>query len=233
MDPSEPGPASRSKRLPRAVRERQILDAAVGVFSELGYHAASMDEISTAANISKPMIYAYLGAKEDLFRVCIQRESTRLLESVTAQATVELPADEQLWFGLLAFFSHIEANRDGWRVLHRHAVGAGAPFAAEISGVRSRAVSLVAALVVTSASTAIHDGVGAAAVRSGESLAAALVGAAESLADWWIDHPGDAAEVMAVRLMNLIWMGFGDLIRDRQWRAPTALRPAEPEQAQG
>ena len=57
----------RVKRLPREVRERQILDAAVRVFSEQGYHDASMDEISDVAGVSKPMIYAYLGSKEDLF----------------------------------------------------------------------------------------------------------------------------------------------------------------------
>ena len=46
----------RAKRLPRAVRERQIMDAAVDVFSRLGFHAASMDEISEVAGISKPML---------------------------------------------------------------------------------------------------------------------------------------------------------------------------------
>ena len=46
----------RVKRLPRDVRERQILDAAVLVFSQHGYHNASMDEISDVAGVSKPMI---------------------------------------------------------------------------------------------------------------------------------------------------------------------------------
>jgi AcrR family transcriptional regulator len=52
------------KRLPRAVREQQMLDAAVKVFSRRGFHAASMDEIAEDADISKPMVYAYLGTKE-------------------------------------------------------------------------------------------------------------------------------------------------------------------------
>ncbi len=76
------GPPVRAKRLPREVRERQILDAAVTVFSQHGYHDASMDEISEVAGISKPMIYAYLGAKEDLFAACIHREATLLLEAI-------------------------------------------------------------------------------------------------------------------------------------------------------
>ncbi len=53
------------KRLPRAVREQQMLDAAVKVFARRGFHAASMDEIAEVAGISKPMVYAYLGTKDD------------------------------------------------------------------------------------------------------------------------------------------------------------------------
>ncbi len=44
-----------------------MLDAAVEVFSRSGFHPASMDEIADAAGVSKPMIYTYLGSKDDLF----------------------------------------------------------------------------------------------------------------------------------------------------------------------
>lgn len=63
------------KRLPRAVREQQMLDAAVKVFSRRGFHAASMDEIAEDAGISKPMVYAYLGTKEELFVACLHRRA--------------------------------------------------------------------------------------------------------------------------------------------------------------
>ncbi len=60
------------KRLPRAVRERQMLDSAVRVFSRRGYHAASMDEIAEDAGISKPMVYAYLAPRKS----CSSRRCT-------------------------------------------------------------------------------------------------------------------------------------------------------------
>ena len=74
------------KRLPRAVREQQMLDAAVKVFSRRGFHAASMDEIAEDAGISKPMVYAYLGTKEELFVACLHREGTRLIEAIAGAA---------------------------------------------------------------------------------------------------------------------------------------------------
>lgn len=214
------GPQLRTRRLPREVRERQILDAAVRVFSVAGYHDASMDEVSTVAGISKPMIYAYLGSKADLFTACIRRESARMIEAVVAGAKPGVPADAQLWHGLRAFFGFVGENRASWQVLHRQAGAQGGPFAEELAATRARAVTLIAALLVGAADSAPAQEVGAAASHSAEGLAAALVGAGESLADWWLDHPEESADTLAVRLMNLVWMGFGNLMSDRVWKPP-------------
>lgn len=203
-------PPSRAKRLPRHVRERQILDAAVNVFSKHGYHDASMDEISDAAGISKPMIYAYLGAKEDLFAACIHREATQLLEAIVSGIDVGQPPDVQLWHGLRSFFGFVEEHRESWRVLHRQSIAQGGPFTTELMSMRQRAISLVAVVLMRNAT----DGK---SPNDGEAMAAALVGAGESMADWWLDHPEETAEDVAGRLMNLVWMGFGDLLDDNRW----------------
>jgi AcrR family transcriptional regulator len=201
----------RVKRLPREVRERQILDAAVLVFSDHGYHNASMDEISEVAGVSKPMIYAYLGSKEDLFAACIHREATQLLEAVAAGVRTELPADMQLWHGLGAFFEYVGAHRESWRVLHRQAISQGGPFSEELLDMRRQAISLVDTLLVR---VATKEGLDRGAT---ESLAAALVGAAESLADWWLDNPDVPSRAVASRLMNLAWIGFGGLVEGNTW----------------
>ncbi|WP_439662307.1 TetR/AcrR family transcriptional regulator [Lentzea sp. HUAS TT2] len=204
----------RAKRLPRAVRERQIMDAAVDVFSRLGFHSASMDEISEVAGISKPMLYAYLGSKEELFATCIRREATRMMEAIATGVEPDQEPDVQLWSGLRAFFGFVGENRASWQVLHRQASTQGGPFAVELTDMRSRAVSLVAALLTQSTKAP-------ATKLEAESLAAALVGAGESLADWWLDHPEEPAGVVAARLMNLVWMGFGDLVDGNVWHPPS------------
>ena len=208
-------PTERARRLPRAVRERQILDAAVHVFSRYGYHTASMDEISEVAGVSKPMIYTYLGSKEDLFGQCVRREATRLLDAVQSGVQTELPPDMQLWHGLRSFYRFVAEYRESWTVLHRQALTVGGSFAAEITDMRLRAIELVAALVV---SAGTRKGLGEQAEFSGEGLAAALVGAAESLADWALDHPDVSERVLASWLMNLVWLGFNDLVEGDVWR---------------
>src|ERR1051326_8560060 len=87
--------ARKVARVPRSVRVELMLDAAVGVFSAAGYHAASMDDIAERAGISKPMVYAYLGTKEELFIACVHREGTRLMEAIVAATALDVPPDEQ------------------------------------------------------------------------------------------------------------------------------------------
>ena len=122
--------AVKTKRMPREVREQQMLDAAVRTFGRRGYMAASMDEIAELAGVSKPLVYLYLNSKEDLFTACIRREAQALTEAVRTGVDPALPADRQLWDGLRAFFAHTADNPDGWSVLHLQARTHGEPFAA-------------------------------------------------------------------------------------------------------
>jgi AcrR family transcriptional regulator len=211
----------RVKRLPREVREKQILDAAVQVFSEHGYHNASMDEVSEVAGVSKPMIYAYLGSKEDLFAACIRREANLLMEAIVGGVSGDLAPDMQLWMGLKSFFEFVAENKRSWRVLHRQAISQGGPFSEELLAMRSRAINLVDALLVR---VATRQGMDDHATNSTEAMAAALVGAGESLADWWLDHPAVPTRVVASWLMNLVWMGFGDLVEGNVWLPTDSAR---------
>ncbi|MEU1687124.1 TetR/AcrR family transcriptional regulator [Micromonospora sp. NPDC005707] len=204
------------KRLPRAVREQQMLDAAVKVFSRRGFHAASMDEIADDAGISKPMVYAYLGTKEELFVACLHREGTRMMEAIAGAAAPDLPADERLWRGLRAFFGFVGAHRDGWAVLYRQARGE-QPFAAELATMRGRLVEVVAGML-DHALRAKGREVGATDL---EVVAYALVGATESLADWLADHPEADPEKTATRMMNVAWLGADQLLRGITWHPRT------------
>ena len=49
-------------RLPRAERERQILDAALAVFAERGFQNASMDAVAERVGVTKPVVYTHFGS---------------------------------------------------------------------------------------------------------------------------------------------------------------------------
>lgn len=203
----------RSRRLPRAVRERQILDAAVEVFAKNGFHNASMDEISETASISKPMLYAYLGAKDELFAACVRREAARLVEAIGTEVEPGLSPADQLWRRLHLFFEYVRCNKAGWQLLHRQGEASGEPLIVEHSEWRERAIALITNLLAEATvgrDKPMHT-------EQTEPFAAALVGAGEALVEWWFQHPEHTADGMARRLMNLLWLGFGELVEGRTW----------------
>jgi len=51
-------------RVPRAVRERQLLELAEELFAERGYGGASMEELARRAGVTKPVVYELFGSKE-------------------------------------------------------------------------------------------------------------------------------------------------------------------------
>ncbi len=177
-----------------------MLDAAVAVFSRHGFHLASMDDIAEAAGVSKPMIYAYLGAKDNLFIACIRRETQRLMDVISAAVPAGLAPEDRLYRGLLAFFEFIAEHRDGWIVLYRQARVHGT-FAGEISAARERTIVMVAGLLASSSSDEAH--------ARALPIAHALVGAAEALSDWGLEHPEETPDALVTRLMDVIWIGLG------------------------
>ncbi|MGW2646731.1 TetR/AcrR family transcriptional regulator [Streptomyces sp. NPDC001393] len=209
---------AKTKRMPRAVREQQMLDAAVRVFGQRGYMAASMDEIAELAGVSKPLVYLYLNSKEDLFTACIRREATALTEAVRLGVRTDLPADRRLWDGLRAFFAHTAEHPDAWSVLHLQARTHGEPFATEVAAMRKEMVAFVTRLVAIAAREAHRDP--DLPEREVAGLAEALVGAAESLAAWANTTPGVTARQAATTLMNFAWSGLGNLMRGTSWAPP-------------
>lgn len=208
--------AVKSKRMPRAERERQMMDAAVRTFGQRGYRAASMDEIAELAGVSKPLVYLYLNSKEELFTACIRRESNALMEAVRAGVEPDLPADRQLWTGLRAFFEHTADNPDAWAVLHQQARSQGEPFVGEVAVLREEIVAFVTGLIGAAAREAHHDP--ALPDRDVAGLAQALVGAAEALAGWANVTPGVSAREAATTLMNFSWAGLENLMHGRGWQ---------------
>lgn len=64
------------------VKRQQILDGAKRVFLGVGFDAASMNDITREAGVSKGTIYVYFGSKEELFGALIDRERTAIFASL-------------------------------------------------------------------------------------------------------------------------------------------------------
>ena len=189
-----------------------MLAVAERAFAERGFHAASVDAIAEAAGISKPMVYAYFGSKEGLYRACMAAARERLFEALREQVDPAAAPDQQLWHGLLAFFTFVERHGDSWAVLLGDVTAGTGPFAADGAEVRHEMAGLVGALLQRAA-----DAEGLDVAAHVDQIARALIGAGESLAVWWAEHPEEPAERLALVLMNFAWNGLGGLVRGETW----------------
>ncbi|MFI0710016.1 TetR/AcrR family transcriptional regulator [Streptomyces inhibens] len=206
---------TRRRRVPRAVREQQIIDAAIRVFAKRGYHAASVDEIAELAGISKPMIYLYLDSKEGLFIACLRREAARLVAAFQDAAGHAPSPELRLRAGLLAFFTFVTEHRDSWVVLHRQAAELSPAIAAELTQARRAVMAEVAGLVRVG--IAESGGPAQAGEQEADFVTYALVGAADSLTDWMAKHPDEPPERITLRLMNMVWVGMRNVLGGEVW----------------
>lgn len=183
-----------------------MLDAAVEIFSERGFHGASMDDIADRAGVSKPLLYLYLGSKEETFSACVAREADRLVEAlgVAIEGDATSTAD-RLWQGLTAFFTFVAEHRSGWIVLYQRARSHNEEVAAQLARVREGIISAVTDLVLHAMTPGEECD---ARRREASAIAYALVGGADALAEWAVTVPDESPQTTARRLMNIVWIGL-------------------------
>lgn len=191
--------AGGTKRLPRAVREQQMLDAAVQLFSVNGFHETSMDAIAAEAQISKPMLYLYYGSKEELFGACLNRELGRFIEAVRADVDLKQSPRELLRRTILSVLQYIDANRASWIVLYTQATSSQA-FAHTVREGREKIIDLVARLLESGTRNPEPD-------SDFHLMAVALVGAGEAVGTRVSAGDADVDEA-AELLINLFWRGL-------------------------
>ena len=133
------------------------------------------------------------------------------MEAIVDVVDPQVGVDEQLWRGVNAFFGYVAAHRDGWTLLFRQEHGR---YAVELDAMRTRMIDVVTGMLA--------HAVQGRSVEPVEltSIAYALVGACESLADWLVDHVEEAPQTTARRLMNMVWLGAQRQLDGAVWRPP-------------
>ncbi len=184
------------RRIGRAEREQQILDAALAVFSERGYQSASMDAVAERVGVTKPVLYTHFGSKDGLLLACIARARAELLEVTTAAAAAADGPEEMLRRCTWAFFDHLERREPAWKLLYEESTVAGEA----LEGIRAQQTDFIAALLAGQAPDADPLQL--------EGWAQVIVGACERLAIWRAGNRSVTSEQATEYLMDLAWTGL-------------------------
>ncbi|TQM43261.1 TetR/AcrR family transcriptional regulator [Pseudonocardia cypriaca] len=183
------------RRVGRAERERQILDAAIAVFGERGYQSASMDQVAERVGVTKPVLYTHFGSKHGLLLACIARARAELLEVTSAAAASAATPEEMLRRGTLAFFDYLERQAPEWTILYGESAVAGEA----IEEIRAQQTDFIATLLAAQAPGTDPQRL--------TGWAQVIVGACERLA-LWRARAGITSEEATGYLMDLVWTGL-------------------------
>lgn len=180
------------RRLPRAERERRILDVAEREFDRRGFRDASMQAIAERSGITKALVYQYFGSKEGLYCACIERGRAQLFENLRQAAASAAPRD-QLAAIVDSYFDQLDATRNSCYVLYGDA-----PRRA-VDEMRRRNAEVIAELLRSATPLCESD----------VQLAAQLiVGAGEQVGRWWLERREMPGEAIRARFTVAIGAGI-------------------------
>lgn len=196
------------RRLTASARRQELLDAAVTVFAEEGYHRASLEDIARVAGVSKALIYEHFTSKRELHAELVVQHASEIFRRLQANAGAPgTPGQQRLRLGVDAFLSFVEEHREAWRALFRDA--ADPEVAQQIAQVQGQATIVIAALIRAGAGTREIAEIDPAHQDLVFSVyAQMLAGAIQNLANWWYDHQEVSREELLDRAMEFTWLGL-------------------------
>ncbi|MBS1679575.1 MAG: TetR/AcrR family transcriptional regulator [Actinobacteria bacterium] len=191
-------------RLSRGARMEQTLGVAHGLFAERGFADVTMDEIAAAVGVTKPLLYNYFGNKERLYIACMERAGDSLVRTVDDAIAGTAGPGDALGAGVRAFFAFLDSDRAAWAVLFDETLPASGEVADRVAAYRDQILALVSASLLAQIPEALRE-----AYRVEiEALSAALLGAAEELARWWLRTEAISASEAAELLISTVEPGI-------------------------
>ena len=189
-------------RLPAAERRRQLLDTAIRVFGETGYHETTMALIAEAAGVTKPVLYQHFASKRDLYLAVLEDTGERLYNAVLGAAGTADNPRAQVEAGFRAFVQSAVDDRWGFRLLFSGVNRQDPEFHKMASRVERSMAAGIAQLIVVEGMSSQHRQV----------LAHGIVGLAEGMARHWLQGgSGLTQDELARDLSALAWVGLRGL----------------------
>lgn len=105
---------------PTRDKRQAILDAALGLFVERGYHGTAVPEVASRAGVGAGTIYRYFASKAALVNELYREHKGALAARLLDRFPSDAPAREQfheLWTRMAAF---ARDHRDAWAFLELH-----------------------------------------------------------------------------------------------------------------
>jgi AcrR family transcriptional regulator len=185
-------------RLTAPARREQLLDVALTVFAESGYHGTSMNDVAERAGVTKPVLYQHFESKRDLFQALLDEIGARMTMAITQATATSTDGKRQTELGFRAYFRWVAEDHDAFMVLYDSGTRRDERFSASLRQVTAGMVETIAPLIAAD----IDD-------EHRLTLAHALVGLAEGASRRLVEHGLDFdPDEVARQIGDLAWAGL-------------------------
>jgi AcrR family transcriptional regulator len=182
-------------RLPAAERRMLIEEAAAHLFATQGYGPTTVEDIVTAAGVSKPMLYRHFESKRQLHMRLMERRRDELAaEPLGKFLETEGSPQERLAAMIDAWFAHVEQHPDTSRVLFQDATGD--PEIRSLQHELRRRQRAADVAMLREFGPPLPD---AELEPLGEIIRSALTG----LALWWLDNPEAQRSTVVAAMLRM------------------------------
>lgn len=107
-------------------RKQHLIDTALGLFNQQGYHATGIDLILAQSGVSKATLYKHFRSKDELILAALQQRHQQVLTSISVKVDAAVQADES---GVLAIFDALNEWFNGERFFGCNFINASAEYA--------------------------------------------------------------------------------------------------------
>ncbi len=189
---TEQGRGARRKARTRA----ELLTAARQIFAERGLHAASIAEITKAADVGVGTFYLHFRDKEDIFNSMLEEGIERIRQQVT-EAVAHSPQGEKLEIGLRVGFRLAYTQRDLFRIM----LNEGIRFPASLR-IQMPLIELITEEFQVAAAKGHLEGYDLAL------QARFMTGIVVQAIAWWFDHDEPDPERMVEQVLHFLRHGL-------------------------
>lgn len=187
-----------ANRLSAPERRRQLLDTAVEVFAERGFHGASMNDVAEAAGVTKPVLYQHFVSKRELYLELLRELGADLQEQIAKATIAATGPRRRVEAGFGAYFRFVAEHRSAFVLLFGDGARRDDDFAAAARRVEATMAEVVASLIEAD----LDD-------RHRHTLGHGLVGLAEATGRYWVAGGLEPeADVLARQIADLAWAGL-------------------------
>ena len=110
-------PTPLARRLPADQRREQLLDVALRLFAGRGFAPTTMDDIASAAGVTKPLLYQHFDSKRALYLELVDSVARDMLVAINEATSAASGPRQQVEAGFAAYFELVVTHQDAFRLL--------------------------------------------------------------------------------------------------------------------